>query len=100
MIEGLSPEAVEIATGSVLPGANPGLVVVRMIYNGPGGRIILDQQRLSRPGSQEPDIAINTAPSGVSVAQWVDWKGYWISLASRTDQQSLLAIANRIRESP
>lgn len=100
LIDGLSPEAVEIATGSVLPGADPRLVVVRIIYNGPGGRIILDQQRLNRAGSQEPDIAINTAPSGVSVAQWVDWKGYWISLASRTDQQSLLAIANRIHESP
>ena len=99
VIEGLSPEAVEVAGGSVLPGADPGRLVVRIIYNGPDGRIILDQQRLSRPGPREPDIAITTAQSGVSVAQWIDWKGYWISLASRTSQESLLAIANRIRES-
>lgn len=100
MIDGLSPEAVEIAGGSVLPGADPGRLVVRIVYNGTGGRIILDQQRLGRPGPREPDIAITTAQSGVSVAQWIDWKGYWISLASRTSQESLLAIANRIRESP
>ncbi|MEP7324808.1 MAG: hypothetical protein ABI836_02570 [Gemmatimonadota bacterium] len=100
LIDGLRPETVEIAGGSVLPGADPAHLVVRIIFDGPEGRIILDQQRLGRPGSREPDVAISTAPSGVSVAQWIDWKGYWISLACRTDQQSLLAIANRIHESP
>lgn len=99
LIDGMKPETVEIAGGSVLPGADPGRLVVRIVYNGSDGRIILDQQRLNRPGSREPDIAVNTAPSGVSVAQWVDWKGYWISLACRTNQQELLAIANRIHES-
>lgn len=100
LIEGMTPEVVEVAAGTALPGADPDHAVVRLIYNSPTGRIILDQQRLNRRGPQEPDIAINTAASGVSVAQWVDWKGYWISLASRTNQESLLAIANRIRESP
>jgi len=99
LIEGLNPMTVEIAGGSVLPGADPGRLVVRIVYDGPDGRIILDQQRLDRTGSREPDIAVNTAPSGVSVAQWVDWKGFWISLACRTSQESLLAVANRIRES-
>lgn len=99
LIDGMSPETVEIAAGSVLPGADPGKLVVRIVYSGSDGRIILDQQRLNRPGSREPDIAVNTAPSGVSVAQWVDWKGYWISLACRTNQEELLAIANRIHES-
>ncbi|HEV8124963.1 MAG TPA: hypothetical protein VGP80_12000 [Gemmatimonadales bacterium] len=99
LIDGLTPEAVEIAGGAALPGADPGRLVVRIIYDGPDGRVILDQQRLNRAGSREPDIAVNTAQSGVSVAQWVDWKGYWISLACRTNQESLLAIANRIRES-
>jgi len=99
LIDGLSPATVEIAGGSVLPGADPGRLVVRIIYDSPDGRIILDQQRLNRTGSREPDIAVNTAPSGVSVAQWVDWKGFWISLACRTSQEALLAVANRIRES-
>lgn len=100
LISGMTPEAVEIAAGSALPGADPNRAVVRVIYNAPAGRIILDQQRLNRAGSQEPDITISTAPSGVSVAQWVDWKGYWISLASHTSQEALLAIANSIAESP
>lgn len=100
LISGMTPEAVEIAAGSALPGADPSRAVVRIIYNAPAGRIILDQQRLNRRGSQEPDIAISTAPSGVSVAQWVDWKGYWISLASHTSQEALLAIANSVAESP
>jgi hypothetical protein len=100
LISGMTPEAVEIAAGSALPGADPGRAVIRVIYNAPAGRIILDQQRLNRRGSQEPDIAISTAPSGVSVAQWVDWKGYWISIASHTSQEALLAIANSIAETP
>ena len=97
LIQGLNPEAVEIAQGSVLPGADPGKAVVRVVYNAPEGRLIMDQQRLGRGGRSEPNIAISTAPNGVSVAQWVDRGGYWISLAGRADQQTLLAIANRIR---
>jgi hypothetical protein len=97
LIQGLNPEAVEIAQGSALPGADPGKAVVRVVYNAPEGRLIMDQQRLDRPGSREPNIAISTAPNGVSVAQWVDRGGFWISLAGRADQQTLLAIANRIR---
>ena len=97
LIQGLNPEAVEIAQGSALPGADPGKAVVRVVYNAPEGRLIMDQQRLSRGGGSEPNIAISTAPNGVSVAQWVDRGGFWISLAGRADQQTLLAIANRIR---
>ena len=97
LIQGLNPEAVEIAQGSVLPGADPAKAVVRVVYNAPEGRLIMDQQRLGRSGGSEPNIAISTAPNGVSVAQWVDRGGYWISLAGRADQQTLLGIANRIR---
>lgn len=96
LIQGLNPEAVEIAQGSALPGADPGKAVVRVVYNAPEGRLIMDQQRLGRGGRSEPNIAISTAPNGVSVAQWVDRGGFWISLAGRADQQTLLAIANRI----
>lgn len=97
LITGLTPEIVQLASGAILPGADPDRAVVRVVYNAPEGRVILDQQRVGRPGRREPDIAISTAPNGVSVAQWVDWGGYWISLAGRTDQQTLLALANRIR---
>lgn len=97
LIQGLNPEAVEIAQGSALPGADPGKAVVRVVYNAPEGRLIMDQQRTGRGGGEEPNIAISTAPNGVSVAQWVDRGGFWISLAGRADQQTLLAIANRIR---
>ena len=97
LIQGLNPEAVEIAQGSALPGADPAKAVVRVVYNAPEGRLIMDQQRLGRGGAREPSIAISTAPNGVSVAQWVDRGGYWISLAGRADQQTLLSIANRIR---
>jgi hypothetical protein len=97
LIQGLNPEAVEIAQGSAIPGADPGKAVVRVVYNAPEGRLIMDQQRLGRGGRSEPNIAISTAPNGVSVAQWVDRGGFWISLAGRADQQTLLAIANRIR---
>lgn len=97
LIQGLNPEAVEVAQGSALPGADPGKAVVRVVYNAPEGRLIMDQQRLGRGARSEPNIAISTAPNGVSVAQWVDRGGFWISLAGRADQQTLLAIANRIR---
>jgi hypothetical protein len=97
LIQGLTPEAVEVAPGTLLPGAAPDRVIVRIIYNLPDGRIILDQQRLDHPGGGEPSIAISTTSGGVSIAQWVDRGGFWISLAGRTDQQSLLAMANRIQ---
>jgi hypothetical protein len=97
LIQGLNPEAVEIAQGSALPGADPARPVVRVVYNAPEGRLIMDQQRVGGSGGREPTIAISTAPNGVSVAQWVDRGGFWISLAGRADQQTLLAIANRIR---
>jgi hypothetical protein len=97
LIQGLNPEAVEVAQGSALPGADPARAVVRVVYNAPEGRLIMDQQRLSRSGGPEPSISISTAPNGVSVAQWVDRGGFWISLAGRADQETLLAIANRIR---
>jgi len=88
---------VEIAQGSALPGADPALAVVRLVYDAPEGRLILDQQRLGRAGSREPNIAISTTPTGVSVAQWVDRGGFWITLAGKADQQTLLAVANRVR---
>jgi anti-sigma factor RsiW len=97
LIQGLTPEAVEVAQGSALPGADPSKAVVRVVYNAPEGRLILDQQRVARGGSQEANIAISTAANGVSVAQWVDRGGFWISLAGRANQQTLLAIANRVR---
>lgn len=96
LIQGMTPEAVEIAQGTILPGADPRRAVVRVVYNSPEGRLILDQQRLDRGQGEEPNIAISTSPSGVSVAQWVDRGGFWISLAGKFDQQALLAIANRI----
>lgn len=96
MIGGMTPEAVELAAGSVLPGAAPDRPVVRIIYSTPAGRVILDQQVVNRGGSREPDIAISTSESGVSVAQWVDWKGFWLSLAGHMTQENLLSLANRI----
>ena len=97
MIRGLTPEAVEVAQGSAIPGADHSRAVVRVVYNAPEGRLIMDQQRLGQGGSNEPNIAISTSPSGVTVARWIDRGGFWISLAGRLDQQSLLAVANRIQ---
>jgi hypothetical protein len=97
LIQGMTPETVEVAQGTILPGADPKRAVVRIVYNSSEGRIILDQQRLDRSQGGEPSIAISTTPSGVSVAQWVDRGGFWISLAGRTDQTNLLSIANRVR---
>ncbi len=97
LIQGMTPETVEVAQGTILPGADPKRAVVRVVYNTSEGRIILDQQRLDRSQGGEPSIAVSTTPGGVSVAQWVDRGGFWISLAGRTDQTNLLAIANRIR---
>ncbi len=96
LISGLTPMAVEIAQGSALPGADPSKAVVRIVYNAPEGRLIMDQQRVGG-GRREPSIAISTAANGVSVAQWVDRGGYWISLAGRADRETLLSIANRVQ---
>lgn len=98
-LSGLTPEEAYIAPGRIVPGAQRDRPLVRLAYRTPGGgRLLLDQQRLSpSAGSREASIAVSTSANGVTVAQWIDREGFWISLAGHMDQDELLRYANQLQ---
>ena len=98
-LSGLTPEEVYLAPGRIVPGARGDKPLVRLAYRTASGeRILLDQQHLGpAAASREASIAASTTASGVTVAQWIDRDGFWISLAGHMDQEELLRYANQLQ---
>jgi hypothetical protein len=99
-LAGMVLDHVEVGPAGAVPGAQPGLAVIRMVYRAPdGGRVLLDQQRIPAdsdglrsiddPTLESGETAYGTGPNGVSVASWLDEDGYRISLVARTPLDSL-----------
>lgn len=108
LLEGLQPDHVEIGPASAVPGAQPGLDVVRVVYRtGISGRILLDQQLipadqsgfrpLDDPALEKGETAFGTAPNGVSVGTWLDNDGYRMSLVARASVDSLRRLVPLVR---
>lgn len=100
MIRGLEFDHIEVGPASAVPGALPGLTVVRVVYRTPGGgRMLLDQQLikpdssgfrpLDDPSLENGQTAYGTAPNGVSVATWLDQHGYRLSLVAQAPADSM-----------
>jgi hypothetical protein len=100
VIRGLEVDHVELGPASAVPGALPGLSVVRVVYRTPeGGRMLLDQQLIKADSSgfrplDDPSLengqpAFGTAPNGVSVATWLDEQGYRLSLVAQAPLDSI-----------
>lgn len=100
MIRGLEFDHIEVGPASAVPGALPGLTVVRVVYRTPGGgRMLLDQQLikpdsagfrpLDDPSLENGQTAFGTAPNGVSVATWLDPQGYRLSLVAQAPADSM-----------
>jgi hypothetical protein len=107
-LSNLNPDHVELGPGSVVPGAQASLDVVRVVYNTPdGSRILLDQQRIPLDESgfrpindaalENGDTLYGSSAQGVSVATWVDDDGYRMSLALRAAPDSLRKLIRRVR---
>jgi anti-sigma factor RsiW len=120
LIDGLSPQRVELLSGSEVAGADPARPVVRVYYEEPDlGMVTLDQQR---PGpsfsSQRTDelAAGGVQPEPLSSASsrlrrsvspilpgpevtTVAWRveGTWLMLSSRLDRAKLMGLQARVR---
>lgn len=108
LIDGLIADHIEVGPSSAVPGSQPGLDVVRVVYKGAnGGRILLDQQLipadasglrpLDDPALESGETAFGTAPNGVSVGTWLDNDGYRMSLVARASVDSLRRLVPLIR---
>jgi hypothetical protein len=87
----MSPLRVELGPGASVPGADPALPVIRLVYP---GRLLLDQQRATT--GVDSDTLAGTAPNGVSVLRWT--VGHrWFSLAGMASRDSLAVLLQHIR---
>ncbi|MGE0351591.1 MAG: zf-HC2 domain-containing protein [Gemmatimonadales bacterium] len=96
LLGGQWPAEVRLLPGHLVPGAAPDRTVVRLIYEKESGRIILDQQRTGRDGPAT-EVATGTAATGVSVAQWTDAGGFWLSLAGRMTENEIRSLSSEVR---
>lgn len=91
VIDGMQPEFMGVVEGKLVPGADPGTYVVRVVYLDDDRRMIfLDQQRLDQT-SRQTGAARDTTPP-----DWV--KGdVRLSIKGRISRDSLLGLARRVR---
>jgi anti-sigma factor RsiW len=117
LIDGLTPQRVELLAGVDVPGADPAREVVRIYYEEPDlGLVTLDQQR---PGPSfaarrdQADIApesvtVSNAPSPArpglaaldrSAMGSISWRrdGTWMSLTSRLSKDQMASLQARVK---
>lgn len=117
LIDGLTPQRVELLAGVDVPGADPAREVIRIYYEEPDlGLVTLDQQR---PGpsfaarQSQADIApesvtVSNTPSlgrpgltalGRSAMGSISWRrdGTWMSLTSRLSKDQMASLQARVK---
>jgi len=110
LVDGMTPIRVQVAPGRMVPGADPGLEIVRVVYNDPPGRELwLDQQRPSEPGGDAEvhgqrattllpgDTLIAAGPAGSRKLRWVHQTGFRLGLTGFLPADSLRALARRVQ---
>ncbi len=104
LIDGLTPERVEVGPGTALAGADVGLPVVRISYA--GGGVVLDQQRPTRQfarmegaSAQAAKVAEPSVASDVTgrVTTWQERDGIRFVVTGSVSPDSLAALARRVR---
>jgi hypothetical protein len=71
---------------------------VRVVYEAAENIFLfLDQQRLPPGNPGTGDTLMATALNGVSLAQWTDPGGFWLSLAGRMSADTLRGLVSRVR---
>lgn len=98
LLQGITPDRVELVPSREVPGATAGVPVVRISYRNPaGGTMVLEEQRLpSREGPGEPQVALDSVAGGY-VATWVDRAGFRLRITVPGDQSMALRMVNRVQ---
>lgn len=108
LLDGLKPERVLTGPGSLVPGAEPGIPVVRVVYEDPPGRELwLDQQRtptdersVAGVGAVTllPGDTVLTVPAqGMQSVRWLDQHGFRLALTGFLPADSLRGLLQRVR---
>lgn len=111
LVDGMTPTRVMVGPGLLVRGADPGLEIVRVVYDDPPGRELwLDQQR-PRTGVSEADReglgAVTTLlpgdtlvviyKSGEHGLRWIHQSGFRLGLTGFLPADSLRALARRVQ---
>lgn len=108
LLDGLKPERVLTGPGSIVPGAEPGIPVVRVVYEDPPGRELwLDQQRTQAEERSAagvgaaallPGDTVLTVPAqGMQSVRWLDQHGFRLALTGFLPTDSLRGLLQRVR---
>lgn len=110
LVDGMTPIRVQVGPGRLVPGADPGLEIVRVVYYDPPGRELwLDQQR---PAEQADDAEVHgqrattllpgdtliaAGPAGSRNLRWIHQTGFRLGLTAFLPADSLRALARRVQ---
>ena len=116
LIDGLTPQRVEVIAGIDVPGADPNRQVVRIYYEEPDlGLVTLDQQRpgpsydaMRRDGAVPSAAARTSAPSALRERQdplaqteqrTISWRedGVWLALTTKLPADRMAALQARVK---
>lgn len=97
LIDGLAPDRVETGPGTAVPGAEPSLPLVRVIYA--SGSVILDQQRPATEvaARREADAYASGAAAQRSLTAWQERGGIRFVVTGSVSADSLRALGTRVR---
>lgn len=98
LIDGLMPDHIESGPGTAVPGAEPGLPVVRVVYG--EGNVTLDQQRIGAGESMQEALGAARAAAAPSAAvaptAWRQAGGIRFVVTGSVSPDSLVALAARV----
>lgn len=110
LVDGMTPTRVLVGAGNLVSAADPGLEVVRVVYNDPPGRELwLDQQRPQPAGADQEalgkvattllpgDTLVVTLPGGQKGLRWIHQTGFRLGLTGFLPADSLRALARRVQ---
>ena len=110
LVDGMTPTRVLIGPGILVADADPGLEIVRVVYNDPPGRELwLDQQRPDARANEAGvhgrgattlllgDTLVALGPKGSRSLRWIHQSGFRLGLTGFLPADSLLALARRIQ---
>jgi anti-sigma factor RsiW len=107
LMDGMRFEQVELGPGLLVPGADRGRDLVRLIYfDSAGRRLLLDQQRITLPtaggivssdiGMGRNDTLTTAVPGGETRLRWIEGT-FWLSLSGNLPPDELRQLIRRVR---
>lgn len=110
LVDGMTPTRVEVGAGRLAADANPGLEIVRVVYDDPPGRELwLDQQRPATEGGDAAvhgqqattllpgDTLLTVDKAGSRSLRWIHQTGFRLELTGFLPADSLRVLARRVQ---